>query len=433
VSPACTPSTTDTTCSSQIIAAFARKAWRRPVSADEVQGLVKLATDAIALGETADGSIKQVVKTLLASPSFLYRIELDADPTSLVPHELDPYELATRLSYLLFSSMPDSTLFDLAASGQIREPAVLQEQVDRMLADPKGGRFTQSYAGQWMGVRTLGAHQVEPTAFPTFDEPLRAAFEQEQLLYFQEFLTGPLSMQTFLTTPENFVNARLAKHYGFPPVAETDGFQKVVNGDPNRIGVMGLGGTLTLTSYSYRSTPCTRGRWLLQNFLCQALPDAPVGVPKLDANSPAANPNAPQDIRSRLAAHAQQAECAVCHVVIDPIGLAFENFDGIGAYRTTYGDTGPTIDPSGMLVTGETFSSAPQLLAILSSGAYLQQLLDCTSRKLMTYALSRELTQTDEPFLAEVRAAWGPQGYGLRALLKDVVVTGTFRYRRGEM
>ena len=433
VSPACTPSTDDTACSSRIISAFAQKAWRRPISDSELQDLVKLATDAIALGETADGSIKQVVKTLLASPPFLYRIERDPDPTSLVAHALDPWELATRLSYLVYSSMPDGTLTALAASGQIEVPAILQQQVERMLADPKGARFSASFAGQWLGVRSLQAHAVEPTAYPTFDEPLRAAMEQEELLYFQEFLTGPLSMRDFLTTPENFVNARLAQHYGFPPVAESAGFQKVTNGDPNRIGFMGLGGVLTLTSFSYRTSPCLRGRWVWQTLLCQQLPDPPAGVPKLDVNSSAADPSAPQDIRSRLAAHAQQAECAACHTTIDPVGLAFENFDGIGAYRTKDPTSGTPIDTSGMLVTGETFTSRAELIATLSSGEHLQQLLDCASRKVMTYALSRSLTATDDPFLGQVRGDWAAQGYGLEALLKDVVVSQTFRYRRGEM
>jgi hypothetical protein len=430
-SPACTPSTTDTTCSSRIIAAFAQKAWRRPLSTSEVQDLVKLATDAIALGETADGSIKQVVKTLLASPPFLYRIELDANPTSLVAHELDPYELATRLSYLLFSSMPDDTLFGLAASGQVRFPAILEQQVERMLAAPEGAHFSESFAGQWLGVRNLQAHQVDPTVFPAFDEPLRAAFVQEELLYFNEFLTGPLSMRAFLTTPENFVNARLAMHYGFPPVDETAGFQKVTNGDPNRLGFMGLGGVLTATSFSYRTAPSYRGSWLLENLLCETIPVPPPSVPVL--NPPAGPvPNPPDDVRSRLAAHARQADCAVCHVIFDPVGLGLENFDGIGLYRTKY-DDGTPIDASGMLQTGETFSSLSQLAAILSSGAHQQELLDCASKKVMTYALSRMLTPADAPFLSQVRGAWAQQGYGLEALLKDVVTSPTFRYRRGEM
>ena len=433
--PACTPSATDTACSSKIISAFAQKAWRRPLTAPDLQGLVKLAKDAIALGETADGSIKQVVKTLLASPQFLYRIEFDPNPASPVKHELDPYELATRLSYLGWSSMPDKTLFDLAASGQIKTPAILEQQIDRMLTDPKGATFTASFAGQWLGARKMQSHQVEPTAFPGFDEPLRDAFVQEELMYFNEFLTGPLSMQKFFTTPDNFVNTRLAKHYGFPAVPATAGFQKVTSGDPNRVGYLGLGSFLTSTSYSYRTTPTLRGRWVLETMLCQTIKDPPPGIPKLDQNAPATDPNAQQEnVRARLEMHRSEAICAGCHSVLDPIGLGLENFDGIGAYRTKYSakDT-TTIDASGMLPTGETFSSVAELAQILSMGEHLQELTDCASQKLMTYALSRSLAPGDSPYLNQIRTTWAGQGYGMKALLKDIVDSESFRFRRGEM
>ena len=255
VTPACTPSATDTACSSKIINAFAAKAWRRPLTTADAADLLKLATDAVALGETADGGLKQVVKVILASPQFLYRIEYDPNPGSPTPHMVDPYELATRLSYLMFSSMPDKTLFDLAASKQILDDTVLTQQVDRMLADPKAASFTASFAGQWLGARDMQSHQVEPLAFPSFDEPLRAAMVQEQLMYFDQFLTGTLPFTQFFTAPTNFVNTRLAKHYGLPAVAASAGFQKVTNADPNRVGFMGLGSFLTVTSYSYRTTP----------------------------------------------------------------------------------------------------------------------------------------------------------------------------------
>jgi hypothetical protein len=434
VSPACAPTTASTTCSSRIISAFAQKAWRRPITTPELQGLVDLATNAISLGETADGSIKQVVKTLLASPQFLYRIELDPSPASLTPHALDPYELATRLSYLGWSSMPDKTLFDLAASKQINADAVLTAQVDRMLADPKGASFTESFAGQWLGARNMQSHQVEPTAFPAFDEPLRAAFVQEELMYFDEFLDGSLPMTKFFTTPENFVNARLAKHYGFPaPTAA--GFQKVMNGDPNRVGFLGLGSFLTFSSFSYRTSPTLRGRWVLENLLCTTINPPAMPVPKLDGTATATDPNAQQEnVRERLTLHRQNATCAGCHAVLDPIGLGLENFDGIGAYRTKYpAANSPPIDASGMLPTGETFSSVAQLAAILSSGDHLQQLTNCASQKLMTYALSRALGASDEPYLNQVRTSWAGQGWGLKPLLKDIVLSDPFRLRRGEM
>jgi hypothetical protein len=435
VSPPCTPSATDTTCSSKIIAAFASKAWRRPISPADLPGLVKLATDAIALGETADGSIKQVVKTLLASPQFLFRIEYDPTPASPTPHALDPYELATRLSYLVFSSMPDKTLFDLAASKQILDDTVLSQQVDRMLADPKAASFTQSFAGQWLGARNMQAHQIEPTAFTTFDEPLRAAMIQEELMYFDEFLTGSLPMTKFLTTNDNFVNTRLAKHYGLPAVDPAAGFVKVTNADPNRVGFMGLGSFLTFTSFTYRTSPTLRGRWVLENLQCTPIMPPAVPPPKLDMDAPATDPTVQQeDVRARLEMHRKNAPCSSCHALLDPIGLGLENFDGIGAYRTAYGAPGsPPIDASGMLPSGEMFSSVSQLAAILSSGNHLQQLTDCTSSKLMTYALSRELEPTDQPYLNQIRTAWAGQGWGLKALMKDIVLNDTFRKRHGTM
>jgi hypothetical protein len=430
VTPPCTPSATDATCSTQIIAAFAQKAWRHPLTTDDLQGLVKLAADALALGETADGALKQVVKVLLASPRFLYRVEADPDPSSLTPHALDPYELATRLAYLVWSSMPDATLFALAASGEIRTPAILQQQVDRMLADPKGNALSQSFAGQWLGVRDLQSHQVEPTAFPSFDEPLRAAMAQEEYLYFDEFLTGTRSMRDFFSAPINFVNTRLAKHYGFPAVDATAGFQQVTNGDPHRIGFLGLGSLLTFTSYSYRTSPTIRGKWVFLNLLCQPIPAPPANVPTLDPG-PLNVMVAADDVRGRLRSHLQSATCAACHALIDPIGFGLENFDGIGVYRTKYSG-GTVIDASGMLPTGETFSGFPQMVQVLSSGGRVQDLLDCASRKLMTYALSRSLTATDTPYLNQVRTTWAGQGFGIKPLLKDIVVNDTFRFRRGE-
>jgi hypothetical protein len=437
ISPPCTPLPADTTCSLKVIAAFGAKAWRRPLTAAEIQGLQALATNAIALGETADGSIKQVVKTMLASPQFLYRIEDDPDPTSPAPHAISPYEMASRLSYLGWSSMPDQTLFDLAASGQLLTDAVLIQQVDRMLADPKGANFTTSFAGQWLGARDMQSHQVEPTAFPSFDDALRSAFVTEELMYFDQFLTGPLPMTQFLTNTNNFVNARLAQHYGFGTPTGTS-FQLVTNGSPARVGFMGLGAFLTLTSYSYRTSPTLRGKWILLNLLCQTIPSPPPNAPALDmTGTNATDPELQQeDVRAKLTAHRMAAECAACHALLDPIGVGLENFDGIGAYRTRYSPTSPTtIDASGMLPTGETFVSVPQLAVLLSGGAggtRRQQLTDCASQKMMTYALARELTDADAPYLNQIQLQWDSQGYGLKDLMKDVVTNDTFKFRRGE-
>ena len=433
VMPACTPSATDTACSSRIIAAFGAKAWRRPLMTAEVQGLQTLATNAISLGETADGSIKQVVKTMLASPQFLYRIEYDPSPTSTVPHPISQYEMASRLSYLGWSSMPDQTLFDLANQGQLLTDAMLTQQVDRMLADPKGANFTTSFAGQWLGARDMRAHQVEPTAFPSFDDALRTAFVTEELMYFDQFLTGTLPMTQFLTNTNNFVNTRLAQHYGFGNPTGTS-FQLVTNGSPARVGFMGLGSFLTFTSYSYRTAPTLRGKWILLNLYCQFIPSPPANEPLLDQASDAPTSPATQqeDVRAHLTAYLVSPVCAPCHALIDPIGLGLESFDAIGAHRTRYSATSTTIDTSGMLPTGETFNSLPQLASVLSGGIHLQQLTDCASQKMMTYALARDLTAADDPYLNQVRIQWSTQGYGLKDLMKDLVINDTFKFRRGE-
>jgi hypothetical protein len=432
VSPACTPSATDTGCSSKIIAAFGAKAWRRPLTTAEVQGLQTLATNAISLGETADNSIKQVVKTMLASPQFLYRIEFDQNPMSTTAHPLDPYEMASRLSYLGWSSMPDKALFDLASSGQILTDAIITQQVDRMLSDPKGANFTSSFAGQWLGGRDMQAHQVEPTAFPMFDDNLRAAFVQEELMYFNQFLTGTQSMQKFFTMNTNFVNTRLASHYGFPAPTGT-GYTMVTGGSPNRVGFMGLGSFLTFTSYSYRTAPTLRGKWILLNLLCQTIPSPPANVPKLDGAAAATDPSVQsENVRARLTMHRMAADCAACHALLDPIGLGLENFDAIGKYRTSYTAGGPAIDTSGMLPSGEMFTSLSQLAGILSMGTHGQELTDCASHKMMTYALSRALGDSDNPYLNQVRTTWAGQGFGLKDLMKDIVINDTFKFRRGE-
>jgi hypothetical protein len=278
----------------------------------------------------------------------------------------------------------------------------------------------------------MQAHQVEPTAFATFDEPLRAAFIQEELLYFNQFLTGTLPMTKFFTTNTNFVNTRLATHYGFPAPAGT-GYSMVTNGSPNRVGFMGLGSFLTFSSYSYRTAPTLRGKWILLNLLCQTIPSPPPGVPKLDATAQPTDKMAQtEDVRAKLTMHRMAADCAACHATLDPIGLGLENFDAIGKYRASYTAGGPAIDSSGMLPSGETFSSLAQLAMILSSGTHGQQLTDCASHKMMTYALSRALVDSDNPYLNQVRTTWAGQSYGLKDLMKDIVTNDTFKFRRGE-
>jgi Protein of unknown function (DUF1592)/Protein of unknown function (DUF1588)/Protein of unknown function (DUF1595)/Protein of unknown function (DUF1587)/Protein of unknown function (DUF1585) len=431
----CAPTAATDACTRNIINGFGGRAWRRPLLTAESDRLVALAGEAVTIGETPENAVKHVVKSILASPQFLYRIEFDSNAASLTAHSLTPYELASRLSYLGWSSMPDDALFALAASGQIVNDTVIAGQIDRMLADPKGASFTESFAGQWLGARDLKGHQVEPTAFPKFDEPLRQAMIAEELAYFNEFLIGTLPMTAFFTTDINFVNARLATHYGVAAPAG-GAMTKIANTADTRVGFLGLASFQTFTSFSYRTAPTLRGKWVLLNLLCQTIPPVPAGVPTLDPAGAAADPALQsQNVRVRLAAHRTMATCAACHATLDPIGLGLENFDAIGAYRQKYGvnGTGDAIDSSGVLPSGEMFSTVSQLATALSTGTKVTQLTNCASEKMMTYALSRSLADSDTPYLTQIRAKWATEGFGLKALLKDIVLNDTFKFRRGEM
>jgi hypothetical protein len=418
---------TDTKCTRDIIAKFGLRAWRRPLEAAEVDGLVKLATDARTAGATFPESIKQVVTVMIAVPQFLYRIEIDPNPSSPARHALSPYELATRLSYLTWSSMPDDHLFALAASGDIQKSDVLSTELSRQLADPKGATFTEAFAGQWLGVRDFLSHQVEKTAYPDFDEPLRQAMAQEGYAYFSDFLTSNRSFTEFLTTDMNFVNARLAKHYGIPNITG-DALVKVTNTTDQRTGFMGLGAFLTNSSYSYRTAPTLRGRWVLLNLMCETINKPNIPIPPLDSEKPSDPAAQSLNVSARLAEHRNNPMCSGCHSVLDPIGLGLETFDATGRARTAYPNGDPIV-ATGVLPSGQAFSGLPELSQLLAPD---RNLLDCASSKVMTYALGRTLAASDQPFLDQIRYRWKKNGTNVRALVEAVVQSDTFRNRRGE-
>jgi hypothetical protein len=419
----------DSPCTREIIGRFGMRAWRRPLEAPEIEKLVKVAGDARALGATFTESIQQLVTVMLAVPQFLYRVELDANPASLARHPLGPYELASRLSYWLWSSMPDDRLFALAATGALASDEGVAAEIDRELADPKGAAFTESFAGQWLGIRDLLAHQVEPTAYPDWDEPLRQAMAKEGLAYFDDFLTSDRSFADFLTADFNYVNARLARHYGLPAVAG-DALVKVTSTTDRRQGFLGLGAFLTTSSYAYRTAPTLRGRWVLLNLMCETIEKpANVKIPSLDSEK-ASDPAAQNlNVAARLAEHRDNPMCSGCHNVLDPIGLGLEDFDAIGRARTAYPNGDPVV-VGGTLPGGKTFSGLVELSNILSQDRHLT---DCASQKLMTYALGRSLGAADQPYLDQIRFRWKTNGTSLRALVKAVAQSDAFRNRRGEM
>jgi hypothetical protein len=424
----CTPAAAvDETCTRSIVAAFGKRAWRRPLADAEIDRLVQLAGEASMLGEDFAGSIKHVAKALLLSVPFLYRVELDSDPEAATPHALDAYELASRLSYLVWSTMPDATLIQAADSGELLDTDVLAAQLRRMLADARGERFVRGFAGQWLGMRDLESHQVEPTAFPEWSTDLRDAMIAEGYQYFSQFVQGRRSLQEFFTADVNFVDDRLAALYDFSGQSfdPSTAFHDTTDA---RRGFLGLASFLTLTSYSYRTAPTLRGKWVLQNLLCQDIPPPPPNVPKLDDSQADSAATQSLNVRDRLAEHRKNPQCASCHVTLDPIGLGLENFDAIGQYRTQYAN-GDAIDASGTLPSGESFDGLHELSDLLAGDA---RLADCASEKLLTYALSRRIVPADQPYLQALRTQWRDDGMSIAALLERIVVSEPFRSRRGE-
>jgi len=422
----CTPAgaADEARCSEAIAAQFGRRAWRRPLLAAEVSKLTALAAQARALGEDFPGSIAHVVRALLSSVQFLYRIELDDDPSSASAHPLSDYELASRLSYLLWSTMPDEALFAAAERGALQDDDELSAQLERMLADPRAARFTDGFAAQWLGLRGLASHQVEATVFPDFDEPLRAAMIGEGLNYFDLFLHEERSLSEFFSADVNFVDAKLARLYGMSGSAFDPAKAVSVTSDQRR-GFLGLASFLTFSSFAHRTAPTLRGKWVLENLLCTEIPPPPPNIPELESGEADQSLN----VRERLAEHRTNPQCASCHQILDPIGLGLENFDAIGEYRERY-NAGDAVDASGMLPTGESFDGLIELSDLLADDP---RLVDCATEKLLTYSLSRQLVESDQPYADEIREHAEQAGGSVRALLEQIVRSDLFRQRRGEV
>jgi hypothetical protein len=422
-----TCTTSDATCVRKIISSFGLRAWRRPLEQGEVDRLVTLASDATASGEDLTGSIKQVIKTMLSSVPFLYRVELDADPASSAPHQVGAYEMASRLSYLFWSTTPDTALLQSAAKGDLLKTDGLSAQMDRLLADARSQEFVANFAGQWLGLRDLMSHQVDSVVFPDFSEPLRNAMVGEGLSYFDEFLSGGRSMTDFFTDDVNFVDSSLGKLYGITGGGGSDAV-RVTNTSDTRRGFVGLASFLTLTSFSYRTAPTLRGKWVLENLLCQDIPPPPPNVPKLDSATADTAALQSENVRKRLEAHRVDPMCASCHKILDPIGLGLENYDAIGKYRTKYAN-GDAIDASGTLPDGTPFAGLKELTDALAKDT---RLTDCVSEKMLTYALSRQVVASDDTYLAQIRDLWAADGMDLSSLVKRIVLSEPFRNRRGE-
>lgn len=417
----CTLDAADVSCAQASIENFGLRAFRRPLSADEQGRFLGLYEEAIELGETPDDAMRLVVQAMLAAPQFLYRVEFDADPSDPTPHPVSDYELASRLSYALWSSMPDDELFSLAAAEQLHNVAVLEAQVDRMLEDDRAEMLATNFAAQWLGSRRLDGHTASPELFPGYTPELAQSMQREMELYFLEFLHADLDYADFLTTDVNFVDATLAAHYGYPAPAG-DGFEQVQVPDDGRQGAIGLAGFLTHTSRDTRSSPIIRGKWILDAVWC-----VPLELPEdlvVDDLPQAEEGEGELSVRETIEQHRADPACSPCHNLMDPIGLSLEHFDAIGQPRTEYTD-GLPIDSSGELPSGAVVSDLASLSDELSADA---RFVPCAAQKFNTYALG---ASTNSAYLDHIVARWSERGTTLRNLIKTSITSDTFLMRRG--
>jgi hypothetical protein len=419
----CTPSGIDGgACLDTFLRNFGTRVFRRTLLADEQDGLKRAYARARALGETEPAALQHVLVAMLASAPFLYRTELQASPPgAALARPLDGYELASRLSYFLWSTLPDAELFRVAADRSLLQTDVLRQQLGRMLADPRAQAFVDNFAGQWLGIRTLAQHDVLNDVYPEFDSPLRAAMIQEARSYFAEFLFQDRSLDEFLRADLHFVDKRLAAHYGIPTPAQS-GFARIAQRIGDRRGFLGLAAFLTLTSFAQRTSPTLRAKWILEQLLCSPVPPPPANVvAALEGKDPASADATIDNVRARLEQHRRDPACSGCHNLMDPMGLALESFDGIGKSRTRY-DNGDVVDTHGILPDGTAVDGPVALANVVANDP---RFLRCVTQKVLTYALGRTLQ--DEPALIDATlASFRPAGT-LRALLEAVVSSAAFR------
>jgi len=406
----------------EVIGAFAKRAYRRPVTAAEVERLLKLYDFARKNGEPFEGGVAQALKAVLVSPNFLFRGELQPEPDNPKSvHAVNEFALASRLSYFLWSTMPDAELFSLAERGQLRKN--LEAQVRRMLKDPKSKALVENFAGQWLQLRNLAIIQPDKKLFPTYDAKLRAAMQRETELLFETVLREDRSVFEFLTADYTFVNERLAKHYGIPGVTGEE-FQRVsLKGQP-RAGVLTHASILTLTSNPTRTSPVKRGKWVLENLLATPPPPPAPNVPELDGQKQLTG-----TLRQRMEQHRANPTCAGCHTKMDAIGFGLENYDAIGAFRAQ--DAGAAIDPSGELSAAEKFRGPVELGKLLAAQKK-DDYVRCMVGKMLTYSLGRGLEYYDRNSVKTIADGLARRRHTFSGLVLEVVNSVPFQKRRGE-
>lgn len=407
----------------QIISKFATRAYRRPATSEEVDRLMAIYRLRHKEKESFEKGIQLVVQAVLVSPHFLFRVETDGKPTvGQKARNLNDWEIASRLSYFLWSSMPDDELFTLAAQGKLQSPAVLKAQAARMLKDPKARALGENFAGQWLQLRRLQDVNPDRSLFPRFSSQLLADMETETRKFFDGIVAGDRSVLEFLDADYTYVNRRLADLYGIEGVM-TDDFQRVPVKGTHRGGVITQASILALTSNPTRTSPVKRGKFILEEILGDPVPPPPPGTPDLKADG---RPLTGRTLRERLEQHRKDPACYSCHAKMDPLGFGLENFDAIGAYRTV--DGGAPVDPSGILPNGKRFSGVAELKSLLKSRS--DDFVRNFTAKLMTFALGRGLTAADVCVLDDAVKAAKSHQYRFSSIVNSIITSDAFRKRR---
>ena len=412
-------------CAKQILSTIGRRAYRGQFADADLDRLLKFYTE----GRKSDGfeaGIEMALWRMLASPQFVFRAEFD--PQGLAPgapYRVGDLELASRLSFFLWSSIPDDQLLDLASHGRLKDDAVLEQQVRRMLADPRSSALVDNFAGQWLYLRNLDSANPNITLFRNFDDNLRHAFRRETEMLFEYILRENRSTLEFLTADYTFVDERLARHYGIPNVKGSQ-FRKVAITDDNRRGLLGQGSILTITSYGNRTSPVQRGKWVLENILGSPPPPPPPNVPEL---KDARRDGKVLTIREQMAEHRANPVCASCHARMDPIGFALENFDAVGSFRKLDAQ-GQPIDPSGVLPDGTRFDGPKGLRAVLVSDP--ERFVQTTTEKLLMYALGRSIDYYDQPAIRTIVRKAAASNYTMSSLILGVARSLPFQMSRTE-
>jgi mono/diheme cytochrome c family protein len=413
-------------CAKKIIATFARRAYRRPVTDEDLQVPLSEYRDGASRGGFESG-LEMAVRSILVSPNFLFRFE--SQPATAAPNRpfrISDLDLASRLSFFLWSSIPDDQLLDLATKKTLHDPAVFKAQVQRMLADPRSEALVSNFAGQWLHIRNVSGFRPSPEVLFHFDDNLREAFRRETELFFESILRENRSVLELLDADYTFLNERLAKHYGIPGVFGERFRRVTLPTDSVRRGLLGQGSILTDTSRANRTSPVIRGKWILENIFGAPPPPPPANVPELNEER---DPAKVLPMREQMAQHRANPVCAGCHAQMDQLGFALENFDAIGEWRDTY-VSGSPVDASGQLPDGTKFNGPADLRKVLLS--HSDDFLTTITEKLLTYALGRGLEPTDASAVRQIKRAAASTNYRFASLIQGVVSSTPFQMRMAE-